>query len=156
MALKEANVILPGIMEESLMDYSSKTLKETNKGMLDYTLGGEVLSNPSMRSHIGWDLLLRRELKLCLGMSGWRGRSSNSLEVCWELEGWTPYSTQPPPRWLTAIGRQKGRKPSRHSNCSFGKGQVREVGFWWAEGTGKALAPMVTFHWCDFSLFFLH
>lgn len=87
MVLKEVNVIFFGIMEESLMDYLFKILKEIKKGMLDYILGGEVLFNFLMRSYLGWDLLLKRELKLCLGMSGWRGRSFNFLEVCWELEG---------------------------------------------------------------------
>lgn len=87
MVLKEANDKLPGIMEERLMDYSSKTFKETKKGMLDYTLRGEVLSNPSMGSHIGRELVLRRKLEVCLCMSGWRGRSFKAVEAGWELEG---------------------------------------------------------------------
>lgn len=44
--LREANAIFPEIKEECLMNYLSKTFRETNETMLDYILRGEMLSDP--------------------------------------------------------------------------------------------------------------
>lgn len=40
------------------MDYSSKTLRETNEKMLDDILRGEMLSNLSSRIYVERELLL--------------------------------------------------------------------------------------------------